>query len=60
MNKYTVILLAFIFINGMGSLISYLFPNIPSDRVLPIILWLNMILALAFFLPNRVATFLTL
>ena len=60
MNKYTIILLAFIFINGMGSLISYLFPTVPKDRVLPIILWLNMILALAFFLPNRVATFLTL
>lgn len=60
MNKYTIILLAFIFINGMGSLISYLFPAVPKDRVLPIILWLNMILALAFFLPNRVATFLTL
>tara|TARA_B000000477_G_C6035386_1_gene203545 strand:+ start:662 stop:844 length:183 start_codon:yes stop_codon:yes gene_type:complete len=60
MNKYTVILLAFIFINGMGSLISYLFPAVPKDRVLPIILWLNMVLALAFFLPNRVATFLTL
>ena len=60
MNKYTVILLAFIFINGMGSLISYLFPAVPKDRVLPIILWLNMVLALAFFLPNSVATFLTL
>ena len=60
MNKYTVILLAFIFINGMGALISYLFPAVPKDRVLPIILWLIMVLALAFFLPNRVATFLTL
>ena len=58
MNKFMIILLAFIFINGMGSLIGYLVPTIPKDRVLPIILWLNMILVLALFLPTRVASFL--
>ena len=58
MNKFMIILLAFIFINGMGSLIGYLVPTIPKDKVLPIILWLNMILVLALFLPTRVASFL--
>jgi len=53
-----IILLAFLFINGMGSLIGYLVPSIPKDKVLPIILWLNMILVLALFLPTRVASFL--
>uniref|UniRef100_A0A6C0KC61 Uncharacterized protein n=1 Tax=viral metagenome TaxID=1070528 RepID=A0A6C0KC61_9ZZZZ len=58
MNKFMIILLAFLFINGMGSLIGYLVPSIPKDKVLPIILWLNMILVLALFLPTRVASFL--
>ena len=58
MNKFMIILLAFLLINGMGSLIGYLVPSIPKDKVLPIILWLNMILVLALFLPTRVASFL--
>ena len=59
MNKYLIILLAFFFINGLGSLTTYLVPSIPKDKVLPIILWMNMILFLALFLPSRVASFLT-
>ena len=44
MNKYLNILLAFFFINGLGSLTTYLVPSIPKNKVLPIILWLNMLL----------------
>ncbi len=60
MNKYLIILLAFFFINGLGSLTTYLVPSIPKDKVLPIILWINMLLILALFLPSRVASFLTI
>lgn len=59
MNKFMMILLAFLFINGLGSLLGYLVPTLPKDKILPIIMWLNMILFLALFLPTRVASFLT-
>lgn len=59
MNKFMMILLAFFFINGLGSLLGYLVPSLPKDKILPIIMWLNMILFLALFLPTRVASFLT-
>ena len=57
MNKYLIILLAFFFINGLGSLLTFLVPSIPKNKVLPIILWLNMVLFLALFLPTKVAIF---
>ena len=60
MNKYMIILLAFLFINGLGSLTAYLVPTIPRNKILPIILWFNMLLVLALFLPSRVASFLTI
>tara|TARA_B100001057_G_C22843469_1_gene948059 strand:+ start:2078 stop:2260 length:183 start_codon:yes stop_codon:yes gene_type:complete len=60
MNKYLLILLAFFFINGLGSLTTYLVPSLPKNKVLPIILWLNMLLFLALFLPSRVASFLSI
>ena len=60
MNKYLMILLAFLLINGLGSLTTYLVPSIPKNKVLPIILWLNMLLFLALFLPSKVASFLTI
>ncbi len=59
MNKFVMILLAFITINGFGSVTAYLFPTVPKDKILPIILWANVVLFLALFLPTRVASFLT-
>ena len=59
MNKYVMILLAFILINGMSSLMAYLVPTIPKDKLIPIIMWANVVLFLALFLPTRVASFLT-
>ena len=55
-----IILLAFFFINGLGSLLTFLIPSLPKNKVLPIILWLNMVLFLALFLPTKVASFLTI
>lgn len=60
MNKYVIILLAFLFINGASSLIGYLVPTIPGEKVFPIISWLNVVLILALLLPSRVASFLTI
>ena len=54
MNKYLIILLAFFFINGLGSLTTYLVPSIPKNKVLPIILWLNMILSLLVILNLKI------
>jgi len=59
MNKYLMILLAFILINGMSSLMAYLVPTIPKEKLIPIIMWANVVLFLALFLPTRVASFLT-
>ena len=59
MNKYVMILLAFILINGMSSLMAYLVPTIPKEKLIPIIMWANVVLFLALFLPTRVASFLT-
>lgn len=59
MNKFVMILLAFILINGMSSLMVYLVPTLPKDKILPIVMWSNMILFLALFLPTRVASFLS-
>jgi len=54
-----MILLAFILINGMSSLMAYLVPTIPKEKLIPIIMWANVVLFLALFLPTRVASFLT-
>lgn len=59
MNKFLMILLAFLLINGMSSLTTYLIPTIPKEKILPIVLWANVVLFLALFLPTRVASFLT-
>ena len=59
MNKFVMILLLFILINGMSSLTAYLVPTLPKDKILPIVMWANMILFLALFLPSRVASFLS-
>ena len=41
MNKYVIILLAFLFINGASSLIGYLVPTLPGEKVFPIISWIK-------------------
>mgnify|MGYP004151100763 FL=1 len=55
-----MILLAFILVNGLSALTGYLVPTLPADKILPIVLWINVVLFLALFLPTRVASFLTI
>ena len=56
--KISYLLLAFVFFNGLFTLTGFLFPQLPTDKLVPIQLWINAILAFAFFLPNDVASFL--
>ena len=58
MNKYLMILALFLTINGFFSLTSFLFPSIPSDKILSIQLWINALLLFSVFLPGTVAPFL--
>lgn len=58
MNKFIIIILAFFAINGFFSLLSFLFPAMPMDKILPIQLWINALLLFALILPGTVATFL--
>ena len=60
MNKFLIILLAFLFINGLFTLVSFLFPTMGMDKILPIQLWINAILIFAAILPDNVATFLNI
>ena len=60
MNKFLIILLAFLFINGLFTLVSFLFPTMVMDKILPIQLWINAILIFAAILPGNVATFLNI
>jgi hypothetical protein len=60
MNKYVMILLAFLLVNGFSAITGYLVPSLPADKILPIVLWINVALFLALFLPTRVASFLTI
>ena len=59
MNKYLMILALFLAINGFCSLISFLFPTMPADKILSIQLWINALLIFALFLPGTVAPFLS-
>ena len=56
MNKYLMILALFLTINGFFSLLTFLFPTLPGDKVLPIQLWFNGILLFSLLLPTSVAT----
>jgi len=58
MNKFIIFILAFFAINGFFSLISFLFPTMPIDKILPIQLWINALLLFMLILPGTVATFL--
>ena len=39
-----MILALFLTINGFFSLLSFLFPTMPADKILPIQLWINALL----------------
>ena len=56
--KISMITFAFIFINGLVSLIGYLFPQMPLDKIIHVQLWLNAVLLFAFVLSDEVASFL--
>ncbi len=58
MNKYIMIILGFVFFNGFISLLSFSFPTIPVDKILPIQLWGNALFLFALILPQQVAPFL--
>lgn len=58
MNKYLMILALFLTINGFFSLLSFLFPTMPADKILPIQLWINALLLFSLFLQGSVASFL--
>jgi len=53
-----MILALFLTINGFFSLLTFLFPTLPGDKVLPIQLWINALLIFAAILPGTVAAFL--
>jgi len=53
-----MILALFLTINGFFSLTSFLFPSMPSDKILSIQLWINALLLFSVFLPGTVAPFL--
>lgn len=58
MNKFIIFILAFLAINGFFSLLSFLFPTLPIDKILPIQLWINALLLFMLILPGTVASFL--
>jgi len=53
-----MILALFLTINGFFSLLSFLFPTMPADKILPIQLWINALLLFSLFLQGTVAPFL--
>ena len=58
MNRHLMLILGFIFFNGFISLLSFSFPTIPMDKVLPIQMWGNALFLFALILPHKVAPFL--
>ncbi len=58
MNRFIWIIIIFFVINGFCSLLGFLFPSLPMDKVLPIQLWFNAILLFSLLLPTSVANFL--
>jgi len=58
MNKYLMLIIAFIFFNGFISFLGFSFPTIPMDKVLPLQLWGNALFLFVFLLPQKVAPFL--
>tara|TARA_B100000902_G_scaffold124190_1_gene124138 strand:+ start:5440 stop:5625 length:186 start_codon:yes stop_codon:yes gene_type:complete len=58
MNKLVIIVIAFIVINGGFSLLGFIVPTTPIDKIAPIQLWVNALLVFCCFLPNRRAEYL--
>jgi len=52
------ILGAFLSINGFFSILGFIVPTLPADKILPIQVWLNALLVFSTFLPSKVARFL--
>jgi len=53
-----MIISGFVFFNGFISLLSFSFPTLPMDKVLPIQLWGNALFLFSLILPPQVAPFL--
>ena len=49
MNKLVIIVIAFIVLNGGFSLLGYIVPTTPIDKIVPIQLWLNALLIFSCF-----------
>ena len=49
MNKLLIIVIAFIVLNGGFSLLGFIVPTTPVDKIVPIQLWLNAILVFFLF-----------
>ena len=58
MNKILKFLALFIFFNLFCSLSSFLFPQIPMRKVLPIQIWIDVLLIFYVLLPEQTAHFL--
>ena len=58
MNKLLFILIAFVIVNGGFSLMGFIAPTLPIDKIAPIQLWINSLFVFACFLPSSVAPFL--
>ena len=58
MNKLLFIILAFVFINGSFSMMGFIAPTLPMDKIAPIQLWINSLFLFALFLPSNVGDFL--
>jgi len=53
-----MIILGFVFFNGFISLLSFSFPTLPIDKILPVQLWGNALFLFSLILPQQVAPFL--
>ena len=58
MNKLVIILIVFIVINGSFSLLGFIAPSVPIDKIAPMQLWVNALLVFACFLDDRRAGYL--
>ena len=45
-------------VNGAFSLMGFIAPSLPIDKIAPIQLWINALFLFAFVLPNDIGTFL--
>ena len=58
MNRYLIILLLFVLLNGFCMLSNFLFPTLPADKIISMQCWANALLVFATILQNNVAGFL--